>query len=161
MKRQKLNRYERRIMHAEKLKQNFEGSGIYIYENNTDGDLTLPKATSSGVRIVGARRRFQGDSYFMKWVGNPMNLLRLVEVVQPAVNTNINTEEQTASENMNTEKQLILDQPDTITHQGKIERVIQDPNTIPLNDATAIKPNTQPETLINEAPIDGVEIIID
>lgn len=161
MKRQKLNRYERRIMHAEKLKQNFEGSGIYIYENNTDGDLTLPKATSSGVRIVGARRRFQGDSYFMKWVGNPMNLLRLVEVVQPALNTNINTEEQTASENMNTEKQLILDQPDTITHQGKIERVIQDPNTIPLNDATAIKPNTQPETLINEAPIDGVEIIID
>ena len=57
------------------------GTGIYVYENNTDGDLRLPKATASGIKMVGPRKRFQGDSYFMSWVGSPMNLLKLVEVI--------------------------------------------------------------------------------
>lgn len=156
MKRQKLNRYQRRAMQAEKLKQDLGGSGIYIYENNTDGDLTLPKPTNSGIRVVQARKRFQGDSYFLKYVGKPMNLLRLIEVVQPA-NTQIITE----ANDMNNEKQLILDQPDTITHQGKIERVVTEPNQIPINDATIQKAQENPEILISENPIDGIEIIID
>lgn len=149
----KMNRYQRRAMQAEKLRLDLHGSGIYVYENNTDGDLTLPKPTASGVRVVNPRKRFQGDSYFMKWVGSPMNLLRLVEVIQP--------ENSTKEENMN-EKQLILDQPDTITQQGKIERVVVEPNVTPINDATTNElPKKKEEILISENPIDGIEIIID
>lgn len=151
--RPKMNRYQRRAMQAEKLRLDLHGSGIYVYENNTDGDLTLPKATASGLRVVSPRKRFQGDSYFMKWVGNPMNLLRLVEVIQ--------AENSTKEENMN-EKQLILDQPDTITQQGKIERVVVEPNVAPINDATTNElPKKKEDILISENPIDGIEIIID
>ena len=153
----KLNRYERRIVHAEKLKNNMGGSGLFIYENNTDGDLTLPKPTQSGIRVVGPRKRFQGDSYFMSWVGSPMNLLRLVEEIVPKTTnqTPVNVKENT----MTNDKQLILDQPDTITNQGKVERVVVDPTLKPLNDNT--QPNAKnPEVLLTEDPLDGVEIIL-
>ena len=43
----RLNRYEKREMQAEKLKNDMAGSGIYVYENNTDADLKLPKPTAS------------------------------------------------------------------------------------------------------------------
>jgi hypothetical protein len=151
--RPKMNKYQRRAMQAEKLKLDLHGSGIYVYENNTDGDLTLPKATASGLKVISPRKRFQGDSYFMKWVGNPMNLLKLVEVIQP--------ENSTKEEEM-TEKHLILDQPDTITQQGKIERVMVEPNAKPINDsATNELPKKTEEILISENPLDGIEIIVD
>lgn len=156
----KLTKYERREVNAEKLKNNMGGSGIYIYENNTDGDLKLPKATESGLRMIGPRKRFQGDSYFMSWVGNPMNLLRLVEVVQAKGSQE--QEVQTISEEvMSNEKKLILDQPDTITSAGKVERVVISPDQKPLNDST--NPTGQPkksDVLLTEDPLDGVEIIL-
>ena len=81
------NRYERRQMHAVKLASDMGGTGIYVFENNTDGDLKLPKATVGGLKTVGPRKRFQGDSYFLKWVGSPMNLLRLIEEIVPKMTT--------------------------------------------------------------------------
>lgn len=151
----KLNRYERRIVHAEKLKNSMGGSGLFIYENNTDGDLKLPKPTQSGIRVVGPRKRFQGDSYFMSWVGSPMNLLRLVEEIVPKDTNQLQIKES----NMTNEKQLILDQPDTITNQGKVERVVVDPGQKPLNDNTQPTPKN-PEVLLTEDPLSGVEIIL-
>lgn len=47
--RKKFTRQEKKEIQKSKLLNNMTGSGIYIYENNTDGDLNLPKPTSSGV----------------------------------------------------------------------------------------------------------------
>lgn len=164
----RLNRFERREMHAEKLKNDMSGTGVYIYENNTDGDLKLPKPTDSGVRQISPRKqpgcRFQGDSYYLKWVGSPMNLLRLVEEVVPKMTFE---EEQRhkaqqelllEEENMSNEKQLMLDQPDCITKDGKIERVVVEPTQVQINDNTEIPKPV--EVLLNEDPLDGVEIIL-
>lgn len=142
-------------MHQDKLKNDMGGTGLMIFENNTDGDLKLPKATDSGIRTVGPRKRFQGDSYFLKWVGSPLNLLKLVEVVVPQM-----TFQQIQEQNMANEK-LLLDQPDTITHQGKIEHVVAQPGqpAQPINDTTdpTLK---RPDILLTEDPLDGVEIIL-
>jgi len=150
----RMNRHERREMHAVQLANNMGGTGLYIFENNTDGDLKLPKATASGVRMIGPRKRFQGDSYFMKLVGHPMNLLRFIEEIVPKGAPQSQLKEST----MQADK-LILDQPDTVTTKGKIEHVVETGSTtMPINDATT---STQPfhDVLLNENPLDGVEII--
>ena len=154
----RMNKYEKREMHAEKLKNAMSGTGIYIYENNTDGDLKLPKATDSGIRTIGPRKRFQGDSYYMSCVGNPMNLLRLVETVVPKMTSQQLREIQ----EKNMADKLILDQPDTITFEGKVEHVAAPaltPQPLPLNDAADPTLKANP-VLLTEDPLDGVEIIL-
>lgn len=151
--RKKLNKYERRDEQSEKLKHNMGGSGVYIYENNSNADLTLPKPTASGIRCVGPRKQFQGDSYYMSWVGSPMNLLKLVEIVVPKT-----TKLQIEKEKEMTDK-LILDQPDTVKGTGTVEYVVGvDPVAKPLNDNT--EQQKMPEVLLTEDPLDGVEIIL-
>lgn len=168
----RLSRYERRELHAEKKKNDMSGTGVYIYENNTDGDLKLPKPTDSGVRQIAPRKlpgcRFQGDSYYLQWVGSPMNLLKLIEEVVPKMThpelmAHRAKEEQLLEEEaMANEQQLLLDQPDTVTRAGKIERVVS--NQKPLNDNAELnstKPTTiNPDVLLNENPLDGIEIIL-
>ena len=156
-----MNKIERRQFQAAKLANDLSGTGLYIYENNTDGDLKLPKATASGVRMVGPRKRFQGDSYFMKLVGNPMNLLRLVEEVIPMKTTSqiaAEIEGRNLAENKQMSNQkLILDQPDTITTKGKVEHIVNTDTPVQnLNDSANAK---NPDVLLNENPLDGVAII--
>jgi len=152
----RMNRHERREMQATRLATSLSGSGIYIYENNTDGDLKLPKATASGVRVIGPRKRFQGDSYFMKWVGHPMNLLRFIEEIVPK---GVPANQQKLEENSMPTEKLILDQPDTVTTKGKIEHVVETgPVTMPINDSVA-PAHPIPDVLLTENPLDGVEII--
>lgn len=165
----RLNRYERREMHADKLKNDMSGSGIYIYENNTDGDLKLPKPTDSGVRQISPKNkagcRFQGDSYYLQWVGSPMNLLKLIEEVVPKMTHvelmahKVKEEQLLEEEAMANEQQLLLDQPDCVTHYGKIERVVEEPGQQKINDNTDVS-DKKPEVLLTEDPLDGVEIIL-
>ena len=57
-----------------------------------------------------------------------------------------------------TEQKLILDQPDTVTAKGTIEHVVD--NNVPsqrINDS--VDNNKKPDVLLNESPIDGLEII--
>lgn len=153
--RKKFTRQEKKEIQKTKLVNNMSGTGIYIYENNTDGDLNLPKPTISGTRTIGPRKRFQGDSYYMKWVGSPMNLLRLIEEVVPQ---SINTNE--SKENVMNEKKLLLDQPDTVTTKGRVEHVVSEDTPVQtLNDTTDLDAK-KPEVLLNESPIDGLEIIL-
>lgn len=154
----KPNRLERRKINAEKLANNMGGSGLYIYENNTDSDLKLPKPTASGVRVVGPRKRFQGDSYYLNWVGRPMNLLRLIEEITPKKTTQEIAEEIARRNSPMNEQKLILDQPDTITSKGKIEHVVSNDQPVqPLNDSASSKPAS--DILLNENPLEGVSII--
>jgi len=149
--RQRFTKQEKKTHHQNKIINNMTGTGIYIYENNTDGDLNLPKPTVSGSRTIGPRKRFQGDSYYMKWVGHPMNLLKFIEEVVP--------QDKKERNNMN-ENKLVLDQPDTITVQGKVEHVVVNESpTEQFNDSTGDLSATKPDVLLNESPIDGVEII--
>lgn len=128
-----------------------QGSGLFVFENNTNADLKLPKITLSGMRSVRPKEQFQGDSYYLKWVGPPMGLLKLVKQLVPQNNSSNKAQEQ---ETMN-ESKLILDQPDTVTTKGKIEHVVSQPNQI-INDSNQNEPSQ--DVLLVEGPIDGVEI---
>jgi len=149
----KMNRFEKREMKYARLQKDMGGTGLFVYENNTDGELNLPKKTSSGVAKVGPRQRFQGDSYFKMWVGGNINLLRLVEEIQPEEGRKHLSEEKTMSNS-----KLILDQPDCITKEGKIERVVVDEKQQKLNDSHNPS-QKKPEVLLTEDPLDSVEII--
>jgi hypothetical protein len=136
--------------------EHFGGAGRYIFENNTSGDLQLPKPAANGNRWVKKDGQFTGDSYFLKLIPSQ---LKLVSVI---VDANQNVNESTGST-------LLLDQPDTITTIGKVEHVESQEDT-QLNDSTENKNehegNCSCETcsdqvLLNEDPMDGVDIIID
>jgi hypothetical protein len=145
----KLNKYEMRKIRSEKLKQDLHGEGLYIYENNTDGDMMLPRPTASGLSKVGPRAQFQGDNYYMSLVkSNQCKLIK--ELVSPE-------QERKMKEDKD---KLILDQPDMITEQGKVEFEVQDDQVQPLNEVGADE-EAQPEVLLNEDPIDGVDIILE
>jgi len=148
----RLTRSEKKKNRIEKLESDMKGSGLFVFENNTNADLKLPKITQSGTRSIGARQRFQGDSYYLSWVGPPLGLLKLVEEIIPKDNSTKKTEE---NRTMN-ENKLILDQPDIVTTKGKVEHVVSQPNQI-LSDSN-LNGETSPEVLLNEGPLDGVEI---
>lgn len=124
----------------EKMKKVYEGEGVYIYQNNTNGELSLPKAALDGRKRIGVKGTFKGDSYFMSLVKPPMNLLKLIEIV---------------NERKIMEETLILDQPDRITREGKTEQV-QKTKKMNLVETENL-PST--DVLLLEDPMGGVEII--
>lgn len=151
----KLNRQEKRELRQKRTAATYAGSGLFVFENNTDGDLTLPKPAADGRRVVGPRGQFQGDSYFHGWVKPPMNLLKFIKEIMP--------KEQKIMENNQMSEKLILDQPDQVTTTGTVEHVVENPQQPqPINDTTNIpqQPKTDNEVLLNEDPLSGVEIIM-
>ena len=150
--RKKISRADKKINQKNKFIQDMSGSGVFVYENNTDADLNLPKPTSTGTRTIGPRKRFQGDSYYLTWVGSPMNLLRFIEEIVPKDNP-LKTLNESETNKMNDNK-LILDQPEIVTSQGQVEHVVV--NESPDQDSSEKKT----EILLNESPIEGLEIIL-
>jgi hypothetical protein len=118
-------------------------SETYIFQNNTNGDLNLPKPAKDGRLKVGINELFEGDKYFLELVKPPLSLLKYIGQKK--------NEEKMA-------ESLILDQPDVITSNGKVEQTV-------LDDSSIIKKENEnknkKEVLLTEQPIDGVEIIID
>lgn len=150
----KLNKEQK----VEKLKMNLHGDGIFLFENNTSGDLMLPKPAKGGRARVGKGQRFQGDSYFLSMVKN--NQLKLVSVViAPPARDDYKIKEE--GKEMLNEQKLILDQPETFTVDGKVEQVVKKDKK-KLNES---KPEVkQPlkgkrDVLIAEEPIGEIEII--
>jgi len=150
--RKKISRADKKINQKNKFIRDMSGSGVFVYENNTDADLNLPKPTSTGTRTIGPRKRFQGDSYYLTWVGSPMNLLRFIEEIVPKDNP-LKTLNESETNKMSDNK-LILDQPETVTSQGQVEHVVV--NESPDQDSSEKKT----EILLNESPIEGLEIIL-
>lgn len=140
MKRKKLTPQEKRA----NIEKNLSGTGLYIYENKTNGHLKLPKRASDGSMVIPPNGRFKGDSYFMMLVRPPQNLLKFIETI--------------SEEKVMTEKKLILDQPDMVTAKGTVEHVVDD-NTQIQNLRDSVDNKQKPDVLLNEGPIDGVEII--
>lgn len=116
-------------------------SETYIFQNNTNGDLNLPKPAKDGRIKIGVNELFEGDKYFLGLVNPPLNLLKYIGK---------KNEEKMA-------ESLILDQPDVITSNGKVEQIVADDSIIKKENENKNKK----EILLTEQPIDGVEIIID
>lgn len=148
--RKKFNRYERRENQAAKLENALHGEGLYVYENPSQyGDLTLPRPTASGVRTIGPKQQFQGDNYYMQMVkSHDLRLIR--EIVSPEAERKMKMDEQ----------KLILDQPDKVTNEGKVEQVVV-PTAPPKNKKKNETNQPKGEVLINEDPMSGVEIIME
>jgi hypothetical protein len=150
MKYRKFNRYEKKEVRAQMLENALHGEGMYLYRNNTNADLTLPRPTRSGIRSVGPGKEFQGDNYYMQLVKQGM--LRLVKELQSPNQQNVTESE------VKMQEKLILDQPDTVTEQGKVEHVVSKPAK-KLNE-TQGEEGKQPEVLLNEGPVEGGFVIV-
>lgn len=153
MKYRKFNKFEKKEVRAQALQNALHGEGLYLYRNNTNADLTLPRPTKSGIRIVGRNREFQGDNYYMQLV--KQGLLRLVKELQ--------SPNQIQESNLNTEvimsdNKLILDQPDTITEQGKVEHVVSNP--VEKMNETQNDSEKKPDVLLNEGPVEGGFVVV-
>jgi hypothetical protein len=79
-----MNKKQRREDRLKRVQEELSGSGLYVYENNTDADLSLPRATKTGLKNIGPRQRFEGDSYYLKFISPPINLLKLIEIKEEA-----------------------------------------------------------------------------
>ena len=154
MKYQNFNKEEKKENKRNAVNQAMSGTGLYLYENNSNADMKLPRATKSGRLEVGPREQFQGDSYYMQMVKT--GELRYIKCLQTP------EEEQQAllkENNMSQEEKLILDQPETITEQGQVEHVknSQTP-TQPMNEGDG---QEAPPVLLNESPVDDGFVIVD
>jgi len=145
----RLTKQERREAQLEKVKQAFSGTGRFIYKNCTKGTLGLPKPAMNGSRQIAPGAEFEGDSYFMQFTKPPDNILIFVRVLESS------TPEPVLTEGVNMENKLILDQPSTVTSEGTVEHVVANQT---INEASPEA--SQKDVLLNENPLDGVEIII-
>ena len=144
------------------MKENmYKGHGIYVYENNTNGDLMLPKATLSNQKIVPPKGKFRGDSFFMTMVKN--NSLKLVEIIQSEQEALKIIEQNINKEGDNMQNKLILDQPAMITTQGTVEHVQVEKccNTKKNENLNISEEEKNKDILLIEDPIGTIEIIND
>lgn len=149
MKYRKFNKLERKEIRSQVISELVSGGGLYLYQNsNANAELTLPRPTKSGLRVIAPKGNFQGDSYYMQLVQTGM--LRLIEVLQ--------TPEQEKEVKMNEEK-LILDQPDTFNELGSVEHVVSKGAKQKLNESNPKE--EQGPVLLNEGPVvdDGFVIV--
>jgi uncharacterized membrane protein len=149
MKYRKFNKFEKKEVRSQMIENALHGEGVYLYRNNSMADLTLPRPTRSGIRSVGPKQEFQGDNYYMQLVKSGM--LRLVKEIQ-------SPEQQRAALEGNMQEKLILDQPDMITENGKVEHVVSKPAQ-KLNETKSGK-EKQVDVLLNEDPIEGGFVIV-
>lgn len=155
MKYRKFNRYEKKEVQSQVLQNALAGEGIYIYRNNTKGQLTLPRPTRSGVRTIGIKQEFQGDNYYMQLVRSKD--LILVKTLQTPEQERLASEQQTLNE-ATMEDKLILDQPDRVTNKGKVEHVVD--KTTPKQKLNENDKEPAPEILLNEGPVEGGFVIV-
>lgn len=142
----KLNKFESKQARETQLKQIYHGEGLYVYRNRTNGDLTLPKPTTHGIKVVRPNQEWEGDNYYMSLVPQEAVLVRVL-ITPTQERENLKMEEQ----------KLILDQPDMVTSDGQVEHVVTKKPQV-LSEAPV---DSQTDILINEDPMDGVQILRD
>lgn len=153
MKYRKFNKFEKKEVRAQMLQNALAGEGLYLFRNSTNSDLSLPRPTSSGLRVIGPMAEFQGDNYYMQMVKT--GLLRLVKELQSPENQRMALEEKTMNE-----QKLILDQPDMITEHGKVEHVVAGQKPQQKLNETKKDKQPQPDVLLNEAPVEAGFVIV-
>ena len=151
MKYRKFNKFEKKEMRSQMIQNALAGEGLYLYRNNTQADITLPRPTNSGLRVLEKSAEFQGDNYYMQMVRS--GLLRLVKELQSP-----ESQRKALEESKMNEQKLILDQPDMITEQGKVEHVVS--NQKPVQKLNEQNKEKQPDILLNEDPVDSGFVIV-
>lgn len=151
-------RFNRMGAHQSKIERATKGEGLYVYRNrNKVGTLELPKPTASGVDVIPPNGEWQGDNYYMGLVRNNEAIL-VREIYSPQQQRDM--EAQQMNESVQADQKLICDQPDVITDQGKIEHVVVPEQPVqPLNEQPG--QTQEDERLLNEKPVEGVEILLD
>lgn len=147
-------------------------TGRYVYQNRSKtATLALPQLPDpnspnqkySGQIYLKPSEKFEGNSYYHQFLmsGELLLIDVLEEKIEPTPEVT-NLQEQTQETNM--DKKLILDQPDSVTSDGKVEYVIPD------NLKTAAKKSNKSKTetvdhskdaLLVEDPMSGIEILRD
>ena len=157
----RLNKYQTNILRAQKRTAALVGKGVFVYRNNTSGDLFLPRPTKSGITRVAKNGVFQGDDYYMFLVHN--GELRLVQVIEPVQKDEVTDKMLSEGVSQNTSEQLITEQPPTVTNEGTVEFHVKSDQQKPLNEDGQPKKDEsktgESDVLLNEDPLDGVEII--
>lgn len=159
MKRSTLTKFEKIDQQKAKEEAYFYGEGVYVFQNNTKGEIILEKPPLKNFssyeeksKRVAPGGRFEGDNYFMKMVRN--NELRLINVIEePPVKKEVIMKE-------HNEEKLILDQPETFTSEGQVEHVTKKDTRFKkkINENAQAK---KPEVLLTEDPMGGIEVISD
>lgn len=129
------------------MNNNKDGKGVYIFENNSNSDLLLPKLSLDGKKIIGPHKAFRGNDFFLKMVKT--NELKLIQVIDTGDNKVMN------------ENKLILDQPDMVKSTGKVEHVQASKPNVQLNDSNNTSSENKENVLLTEDPSGSIEIIID
>jgi hypothetical protein len=149
-----INKQKKRITRLEAIERNKEivkqrqqGEGLYVFKNRTQGTLFLSKPTATGKRTVEPNETWEGDDYYLKTMV-PREAIVVSVLKQP------NQPEENQAMN---EEKLILDQPDKVTSEGKIEHVVA--KNKPINENMPANPS-QTEVLLTEDPLEGVEIVL-
>lgn len=150
MKYRKFNKYEKEEVRSQMLEAALHGEGLYLYRNANDATFNLPRPTKSGLKVVGPKAEFQGDNYYMQFVRS--GLLRLIKEIQSP------EQQRAANEVKVAEEKLILDQPDMITEQGKVEHVVN--KTKPVQKLNESDKEKKPDILLNEGPVEGGFVIV-
>jgi hypothetical protein len=155
----KMHRSQVLDMKRKKAADAVKGDGVYLFVNNTRGDLTLPKPPLKGPNPVPPGRTFEGDSYFMCLMKtNDVRLIQVIKAAEVKAVATLPALLNLTEKEENMPQKLILDQPETFTHQGKVEHTVPDGPNVKLNEN---QPSQKPaDRLLTEDPLAGVEIIL-
>lgn len=148
--RSKKNKLQERLKKIQGINSLVSGKGEYIYKNNTKGTLILSKESLDGKKNIPIGGTWRGDDHYMYLFKS--NDALLIETISDSNN----------QKESNMENKLILDQPETFTTKGAVEQVeIGKDSVAKLNE---VVPNEnledEKEKLINEDPMDGIQIIL-
>ena len=156
-----MNRIERHDAYKTKLESALFGEGLFEYRNQTKGDLYLQKPAKDGRRQIPPGGTFQGDSYFKNKEG--ILHTKTIQSVDAARAEKLKENNSILEESTMSEEKLIVDQPEQVTSEGAVEHVKKTPEPVkPLNEQ---KPHVEgqqerKDVLLNDAPISGVEILL-
>lgn len=146
----KINKKLRTENKKRKLEQSQFGEGLFLFKNNNNASLQLPKISSDGKRWVHANETWEGDSFFLSMIPKEAILIKTIK-----------SPNQHREENKMNENKLLLDQPDQVTEEGTLEHVVS-VEKVEINENK--KSQTQKrksKKLITEDPVGDMTIIIE
>jgi len=155
MRKNNSNKKQRYELQRQRLSESLIGTGLFLFKNKTNASLQLSKKSSDGKIWVEPGQTWKGDSFFLKMIPKEAILISTLE--------SPNQKEEVSM----SEEKLILDQPDQITTEGKLEHIVSDEPVTITEETMKKKRKTKTESknkenkLLTEDPIAGVTIIRD
>lgn len=148
-KKDKKTRSERTQINKEIVEYKQSGTGLYLFKNRSSiATLDLPKKSFDGKKCIGPNETWEGDSYYFTMI--PREAVLIKTILDPK-----------KEDVQMTEEKLLLDQPDQVTEEGKVEHVVpaNNENLNEIKKESEIK--DKKDALLTEDPLSGVTIICD